>query len=155
MRKLLECLAFAALAALFYLTWTAIYGPNHLSGQIPTHFNGLGEPTSYGPVSTLWLLPVIGTGLYALITVVSAFPASFNFPVRVTAQNRDRLYRIATRMVVSIKAEILILFAFLQHAIIQSVRTQTNSIPLLLIPIALGVIFLTLGLHLAALVRSA
>lgn len=155
MRKLLELAAIAALAALVYFTWTALYGPNHLSGQIPTHFNGAGEPTSYGPVSTLWLLPAIGTGLYALITAVSFFPASFNFPVRVTAQNRDRLYRIAVRMVVGIKAEILILFAILQHAIIQSVRTETNSIPILLIPISLGVILLTLGLHLAALARSA
>lgn len=155
MRKLLEIAAIAALAVLVVLTWSALYGPGHLSGQIPTHFNSAGEPTSYGPASTLWLLPVIGTGLYILITAVSFSPSSFNFPVRVTAQNRDRLYRIAVRMVVAIKAEILILFVLLQHAILQSVRTQTNSIPLLLIPLALAVIFLTLALHIAALVRSA
>lgn len=155
MRKLLELLAIAALAALIYFTWTALYGPNHLSGQIPTHFNGAGEPTSYGPASTLWLLPIIGAALYTLITVVSLFPSSFNFPVRVTAQNRNRLHRIAVRMVVSIKAEVLLLFAVLQYAIIQSVRTQTNSLPILLMPIALGVIFLTLALHLVALRRSA
>lgn len=155
MRKLLEFVAIAALAALVYFTWTALYGPNHLSGQIPTHFNGAGEPTAYGPVSTLWLLPIIGLGLYVLITAVSFFPGSFNFPVRVTAQNRDRLQRIATRMVVGIKAEILVLFAILQHAIIQSVRTQTNSLPVLLMPIAIALIFLTMALHIAALVRSA
>lgn len=155
MRKFLELLSIAALAALFFVTWSALYGPNHLSGQIPTHFNRLGQPTSYGPVSTLWLLPVIGLGLYALITVVSFFPGSFNFPVRVTAQNRDRLQRIAMRMVVGVKAETLILFAILQNAILQSVRTQANSLPVLLMPIAIALIFLTIALHLVLLRRAA
>jgi hypothetical protein len=98
---------------------------------------------------------VIGLGLYALITVVSFFPGSFNFPVRVTAQNRDRLQRIAMRMVVGVKAETLILFAILQNAILQSVRTQTNSLPVLLMPIAIALIFLTIALHLVALMRAA
>jgi uncharacterized membrane protein len=155
MRKFLETISVAALATLLYLTWTALYGPNHLAGQIPTHFGAMGQPTSYGPASTLWLLPIVGLGLYALITVVGLFPGAFNYPVRVTVQNRDRLQRIAVRMVVGVKAEILILFAILQYEIIQSVRTQTNSLPILLMPMALALIFLTLALHIAALLRAA
>ena len=154
MRKLLEILAATALLTLLYITWAALYGPNHFTGQIPTHFGPTGEPTAYGPPTMLLLFPLIATVLYALMTAVSFYPSAFHYPVRVTAQNRPRLQRIILRLISFLKAETLLLFAVIQYQTIQAVRQQSNTLPVLLMPIALAVIFLTIALHLAALRRA-
>jgi len=155
MRKLLEAIAALALAVLFWITWVALYGPGKLTGQIPTHFGPTGQPTAYGPPSMLLLFPIIGIVLYALMTAVSFFPSSFNYPVRVTAQNRPRLQQLALNLIAFLKAETLVLFAVIQQQTIQAVRQQTNGLPVLLMPAALVLIFLTIGAHLVAMRRSA
>ena len=149
MRKLLELLAAAALLALLYVTWAALYGPSHLSGQIPTHFGPDGQPTM------LLAFPLIAVVLYALMTAVSFYPSAFHYPVRVTAQNRARLQRITLRLIAFLKAETLSLFAAIQYETIQAIRQQSNSFPVLLMPLALVFIFLTIALHIAALRRAA
>ena len=155
MRKLIEAIAALALAALLWTTYGALYGADKFIGQIPTRFGPGGQAVAYGPPSMLLLFPLIGMVLYALMTTVSFFPSSFNYPVRVTAQNRPRLQQIALNLVSFLKAETLVLFAAIQHQTIQAIRQQTNSLPVLLMPAALVLIFVTIALHLAAMRRSA
>ncbi|HCZ36828.1 MAG TPA: hypothetical protein DHV26_12980, partial [Cytophagales bacterium] len=63
--------------------------------QIPTHYDHTGTPTTSGSKNSLWLLVAINTSLYVLITVVSRFPHSFNYPIEITSQNAERKYTLA------------------------------------------------------------
>jgi uncharacterized membrane protein len=83
-RKLLAFIAVAALAASGALTAMAIHGTPPLPARIPTHFDAAGNINGWGEPRMLWLLPIIATGVVGLMTLVSFFPQSFNYPVRVT-----------------------------------------------------------------------
>jgi hypothetical protein len=110
MRKSIEFVGLGFLVALYYITWSALTGPQRLPDRIPTHFDISGTPNAWGPPSTLWLLPIVGTALYVLITLIAHFPATFNYPVRVTPLSLPRIQDETKNMVSWIKAEIACLF---------------------------------------------
>ena len=155
MRKLLHILALAALAILLWITCDALYGPNHLIGRIPTHFGLDGQPNAWGEPKMLLMLPAVAAFLYLIMTVASRFPGAFNYPVRVTAQNRPRLQRIALNMIAWLTAETVSLFAALQYFIVQAVRTPHIALPPALMLIAIVLIFFTMALHIVAMRRTA
>ena len=155
MRKLLHILSLAALATLLWITYAALYGPNRLTGRIPTHFGLDGQPNAWGEPKMLLMLPAVAAFLYIVMTVAGRFPNAFNYPVRVTPINRPRLERIALNMIAWLTAETVSLFAILQYFIVQAVRTQQNALPPALMLIAIAVIFLTMALHISAMRRAA
>jgi uncharacterized protein DUF1648 len=155
MRKLFQLISVIALATIVWFTYDALYGPNPLTGRIPTHFGIDGQPNAWGEPKMLLLLPGFAAALFLLMTIVGRFPSSFNYPVRVTPQNRERLQQIALNMVAALTAETVSLFAILQYFIIQSVRLQRNGLPPALMLISIVVIFLTIGTHILAMRRAA
>ena len=150
MRKLLQILSLVALATLLWITWSALYGPNPLAGRIPTHFGPDGQPNAWGDPKMLLMLPAIAIFLYLLMTLASRYPASFNYPVRVTAQNRQRLERIALNMIAWLTVETVALFTTLQYFILQAIRTQHNALPPALMIVAIVLIFFTMAIHISA-----
>ncbi len=155
MRKWLEVIAVAAIAFQVWLTYSALAGPNPLPSQIPTHFDAAGNPNGWGSPSILLFLNVITIGLYLLITVVAMFPAGFNFPVRVTEENRLRLQNTALNMIVWVKTELVCLFTVLLWSMIQAVRSGEGRLPPLLMPAFIVLIFGTVAWHLVAMIRAA
>ncbi len=155
MRKFLELVTAAALLALVFFTWTALHGTNPLPARIPTHFGVSGQPDGWGPPASLWILPMAACGLYLLITVVSFFPGSFNFPVRAISSTRSRLEALALKMIAWIKTELICLFLILQISIVQSVRSGHAALPPLLVPACLVLIFATIAAHIVLIVRAA
>lgn len=155
MRRSLEVVGLSALAVQIWITYQALAGPDRLPDRIPTHFDAAGNPNGWGSPSVLLFLVVLTIGIYLLITVVSLFPAGFNFPVQVTAQNRLRLEELGLNMVILIKVELACLFATLQWAMIQAARSGEGRLPPLLVPGFLILIFATVGWHLIAMVRTA
>jgi hypothetical protein len=154
MRRPLQLISLIALAILLWITWQALYGPNPLTGRIPTHFGLDGQPDAWGEPKMLLLLPGMGIALFLLMTIVGRFPASFNYPVRVTPKNRERLQQIALSMIAALTAETVTLVAALQYFTIQSVRLQRNGLPSALMLASIFVIFLTMGAHIIAMRRT-
>ncbi len=95
MRKILEALALVALVLQAVLTWKAFLGPDRLPARVPLHFDLAGNPDGWGTPATLLYFPGIAVFIYLLFTVVTRFPSAFNYPVRVTPQNRARLEALA------------------------------------------------------------
>jgi uncharacterized membrane protein len=155
MRKTLEALGIAALALLAWVTYRANYGPAPLPPTIPTHFAFDGRPNAWGSLATLWLLPAIGIGVYLVISLVALFPASFNYPVRVTPANRPRLQALTLLMIAWIKFELAGLFLYIQWSIIQSVRDGRMAISPFIVPISIGAIFATVAIFIVAILRIA
>jgi hypothetical protein len=154
MRKLLELASLLAVAFLCWITYDALYGPKPITGVIPTHFDLAGHPNHYGSPQSLQILAAAGIGLYLLTTLISQFPRAFNYPVRITEENRPRLQRLAQDMLAWMKTEILILFAVLQHSIIDSVRHGAAALNPLPIFLFLPITAITTAWYISAMRRA-
>lgn len=81
--------------------------------KIPGHYNYAGEVDRWGNKSELWICPVIALLFYIGFTVLEAFPRLWNTGVRITEENRDRVYRLLKNVVVTMKGVIVVIFTFL------------------------------------------
>jgi len=154
MRRTLEGLSLCALVDMGWTTWRAFHGRVALPDRIPTHFDVSGQPNGWGSPASLLLLPCIAVFVYVLLTVVSLFPSSFNYPVRVTAQNRDRLQGIALSMMAWVKAELCCLFALIQLLTIAAARIGRLGMSPFMVPLAIVIVFVTIGAHFIAMGRA-
>jgi uncharacterized membrane protein len=154
LRVVLELVAAAALIALIWVSYSALHGPHALAGRIPTHFGADGQPNAWGSPATLWLLPMMTAFLYGTMSLASFFPASFNFPVRVTAADRPRLEGLALRLISWLKAELACLFLWIQLQMIDSVRAGGARLSALMMPAVLVIVFGTIIAHIVAMSRA-
>lgn len=154
MRRSAEIFGLAGLFVLIWQTWAALWGPNHLPGRVPTHFDAAGTPNAWGPPNGMLLLPIVAVFVFVLITVVARFPHSFNYPVRATPQNIERLRSVTLDMLAWVKAEIAWLFAVLQWVFVRAAEAGDGSLFPKVLPAFLVVIFGTLGIYVSALIRA-
>jgi uncharacterized membrane protein len=156
MRKILEVVGLGMLAVIYWITWTALNGPDRLPDRIPTHFDISGNPNGWGSPNTLLLIPIVATGVYLLITVLASIPTTkFNYPVRVTTANLPFIQERTRDMVSWIKVEMICLFTYVQLSIIQAARSSEFRLSPLMIPVFLAAVFGTVGWYLVAIVRGA
>ena len=84
---------------------------SQIPDQIPTHYNFAGEADGYGGKGSLIFMMVLAWFVFVLITVLMRFPNTWNMPVKVTAENKARLYSITRAMLEVIKMLVSLLFA--------------------------------------------
>lgn len=84
---------------------------SQIPDQIPTHYNFAGEADGYGGKGSLIFMMVLAWFVFVLITVLMRFPNTWNMPVKVTAENKARLYSITRAMLEVIKMLASLLFA--------------------------------------------
>ena len=84
---------------------------SHIPDQIPTHYNFAGVADGYGGKGSLIFMMVLAWFMFILITVLMRFPNTWNMPVKVTAENKARLYSITRAMLEVIKMLASLLFA--------------------------------------------
>jgi uncharacterized membrane protein len=155
MRRIPEILSAALLALLFLVTVPAFYGPERLPARIPTHFNAAGQADGWGSPETLLLLPVIAAVLYLLMTWVARHPSAFNFPVRVTPRNRQRLEALALNMIAWLKTEVIGVFLSVEWGAIHAARHPEQVLSPLLMPIFLALVFATAIGYVIAMFKTA
>lgn len=155
MQKTLNAIAVVALCFTWAITLLALYGSQPLPARIPVHFDAAGHVNGWGSPGMLWLMPAIVTGVFLLMVWVTRRPNAFNYPVRVTPANRPVLQALAIAMVGWIKAEMVLLFAWIQWATIESARRGASAISPWLIPIWILIIWFTIGWYFVAMRRAA
>ncbi|MGQ2982482.1 DUF1648 domain-containing protein [Flavobacterium sp.] len=137
--KILEAMAIVLVAVL----WTMlVFGYANLPETIPIHFNGVGDPDGYGDKNTLFLLPVIGTLLYFMLTVLSTRPHIFNYPVAITPENAEKQYRISVRMMRAIKLSVLVVFCTIEYGSYRVALGKQEGLGSYFIIFVLAVIFI-------------
>ena len=67
-----------------------------LPEMIPTHFGFRGEVTETGVKSILLGMFGVMFGMLVLIAVIERFPKFWNFPVRITEENKGRMIALGT-----------------------------------------------------------
>lgn len=108
-----------SLSGLICLIILPIYYFNDLPDLLPKHFNASGHPDSFGDRNTIWMLPVIGVVMYAGLSILSRYPHLFNYPVKITKENTEKLYTIGTRTVRILKLTIIFIFFYINYTTIK------------------------------------
>ncbi len=140
----MELLAMAGLALLFGY---AVYWYRFLPDTIPTHFSAGGKVDGYGSKGSLFMLPAIGVFIYALLTLVSLIPHTFNFPGKITPQNALRQYRLAIRLIRVLKIVLVFLFFFIVMMIVRSALNARLDQSIFMLPVMLGLTFIPIVVY--------
>lgn len=112
-----------------------------LPQRIPTHFGFDGQPDGWGGKANLLLYLGINLPMYLLLTIAGRYPHTFNYMVKITAENAKCQYRIAKRMMLSLKLEIMILFSYLEYNQIQIAKEHGKGLGTAFIFVVLIVVF--------------
>lgn len=86
------------LLAILLIVLPALLMP-YLPEVVPIHFNIYGEPDGYGSRCLLLITPVTGFLLYALIKWSGKFREYFNYPVKITPENRQMQEGLVYRLI--------------------------------------------------------
>ena len=152
MKKLSEAASLILLAVMAWMAWSALHGPNPLSERVATHFDAAGNANAWGSPGGIVVLPVFGFVIYGISSIVPIFRSFFNYPVKVTPENRERLEALALRLLSLIKVEALALFLWIERTILQAMRQGNGNFRPGLMPIFLTVVLGTVGIHIAAMI---
>ncbi|WP_018611653.1 DUF1648 domain-containing protein [Segetibacter koreensis] len=115
---------------------------------IPTHFNASGQVDSYGNKKTLIILPLLATIIYFVLTQINKHPRGFTYLIKITEDNAEKQYAIATRMYRFLKLATLVIFSLIILFTYLTTIGVTNGLGfwflpltevLLLIPTAIGI----------------
>jgi len=72
---------------------------NQLPDQIPIYFNSpTKDANGFGSKSILWMSPIICGIIVIGLYILNRFPHIFNYPVKITAENAEYQYKLATQM---------------------------------------------------------
>ncbi len=91
-----------------------------LPDEIPSHYGANGHPDGYSGKKIIWTLPIIGVLVYAGLLWLNKYPHMFNYPQKVTADNAERLYTVATKITRFINTQIAVVFAYIMYSTIQT-----------------------------------
>jgi hypothetical protein len=112
-------IAVAILAPFVYLA----FNWSGMPGSVPMHFGMTGKPDGWGPRWTLFLLPVTAVVVVSLLTFGKRFPSHFNYPVKVTAENRERQQRLGLELLDEMRFVVAVMLGYIS---IQQMRTALN-----------------------------
>ncbi len=90
----------------------AIWTYPSLPEKIPTHYNFLGEIDGWGEKSVVWWILAIEVSSFVLVSLLSFFPQIHNYPVKVTDENRETLYRNSSLFASQLTLSMTVTFAY-------------------------------------------
>ena len=125
----------------------AVWGS--LPDQIPGHFDFAGNVTRYDPKGTLLIMPILNWVMFLGMSLVERFPNLWNTGVKVTRENKVRVYRILLNMIVTTKLSVVVVFL-----IISINQTLGGSLPGWLMPAALSLVLVPLIFFTVKLIRA-
>ncbi len=138
----IESIAVLGLAASILIPVIAF---KNLPDTIPTHYGFNGKADDWGSKTSIFILPAISMILYLSLTILNKFPHTFNYPAKITAENALRMYTMATRVLRTIKAFVILLFLFIEW---QTCNVSAGSklpswfLPaVLIVPVMLPIVF--------------
>lgn len=153
MRKWLEGIALLILGLHISITVRALFGSDQLPERIPIQFDATGQAIGWGSPAMLLLLPAITLIIYLLFTVVTRFPGAFNYPVKITALNRQRMQNLAVDMMAWLKVEIVCLLTWMQWVTVEVARNPGRHLPSMT-PAVLVAVFATVSVYIVMMFRA-
>lgn len=132
--KAFELIGWLMLVALWALV---LFNYSNLPGTVPTHFNASGEVDGTGDKATIFILPVLGTVLFVILTLIARSPQVFNYPTGITTENAKSQYINATRLIRYLKLLNLIIFFVIVFKTLQTAAGKADGLGPWFLPITL------------------
>lgn len=92
---------------------------SELTATVPMHFNIKREADLFGPKVTIWIGTAIAIACYILMTFIAKSPDNWNYPVPLNPANADIQYKIGMDMLIWMKAEMMMMLAFIEWQVIR------------------------------------
>ncbi|PZR22491.1 MAG: hypothetical protein DI539_05335 [Flavobacterium psychrophilum] len=108
---ILEVIGYVGLAALWIFVSVMYY---KLPDIVPVHFNLAGEADGFGSKKISFLLPILASFQFLVLSVVQEYPEQFNYPVTITAENAEKQYTNAVRMMRAIRVVLVTVFLIVE-----------------------------------------
>jgi uncharacterized membrane protein len=108
-----------SIAVLFFMFAFLVTNWSSIPETIPSHYNASGLVDGWGSKNSLLLFPGICLVMYALLTVVSFFPKTWNLPGKTTEENKARRYSAALSLMCMLKLEMLLTFTFITVSMVK------------------------------------
>ncbi len=121
----------------------------HIPNEIPGHYNAIGEIDRITSKGSLIALPIVAWIMYIGISIIERFPQIWNTGVRVTEENKEKVYRILKNMLGTVKLLLVVAFSYLT---INSAMAKPLSV--LFLPVFLSLIFGSLIFFIVKLVAA-
>jgi uncharacterized membrane protein len=113
-----------------------------LPTTIPIHFNSSGQADNYGNKLTLLILPILATVIYFGLTQLNKYPHIFNYMTKITEDNAQKQYTIATRMLRFLKLSILVIFSLIILFTYLTTIGVTNGLGSWFLPLTFGLLLI-------------
>ncbi|ELC8442432.1 DUF1648 domain-containing protein [Clostridium perfringens] len=121
---------------------------------IPTHYNFHGEIDAYGSKNMLFFLLPIVVMLYIGLYVLARYPQVYNYAIRITDENKERQYNMASTLIRVLNIELVSIFTYIQLKQVASIFSETDKLSLWFLPIVLAIIFGTLAFYIYKSVKN-
>ena len=142
------------LIGLVILVILPVYFYHELPIQIPKHFNLLGEVDAYGNRNIIWLLPAIGLFFYIGFTFLAKIPFAYNYPVKITEENAEKMYTLGAKTIRILKVTIILSFTFLNYKTITIALNHSTEIGKFYLPVFLIVIIAYLATMIYKMIKA-
>lgn len=136
-----------AIGGLFLIVVMPALFWSSLPARVPTHFGVSGVVDAWGDKRSILILPAVSLVLYALLTIANRYPHKFNYAWPITPQNAERQYKLAHSLLIWLKMEVMLLFAYLEWTTIGTALDQTAGLGIAFLPLVLVAIFGTIGIY--------
>lgn len=130
----ISCMAFMLATGLFYFS--------SLPEQMPIHFNASGQVDDYGPRTMIFLLPGLAIATSVIIVLIGRDPKNYNFPVKVTDQNREALIGESRLLISAIMLITNGLLAYIHWGVLQIGLGNQNGLSATYIWLFIGLVLL-------------
>lgn len=104
------------------ITW------KNIPDMIPGHYNIAGEIDKYSSKNSIWILIVVQILLFTMMSVLERFPNIWNTGVKITEENRERVYTNLRNMQTYLKMMIMIYFSYMTLQSIAGERLNSISV---------------------------
>ena len=135
----LELISKVFLVVMWGLT---VYTFLKLPAIIPIHFNASGQVDNHGNKQTLLILPILATIIYFGLTQLNKYPHIFNYMTRITEDNAEKQYTIATRILRFLKLAILLIFSLIILFTYLTTIGVTNGLGFWFLPLTFGLLLI-------------
>jgi len=126
-----------------------------LPESIPTHFDFAGRVDAWGDKTDILLLFGLSILFYAGLTWLSRYPQKFNYPWKISENNAERQYHLASNFVKVIELRSVWLFAIISLQMIGIALGQISSLGYLFVPLVIAITSATVIGYLILASRSA
>lgn len=138
----IEALGIFLLALLWFV---AIWHYPDLPETIPVHYNLAGEADGFGEKKNIFLLPIIGTVQYVVISFLQEYPHLFNYWGKISPENAKKQYTNAVRTIACLKCAMILLFLVINYQTVRVAMGKTEGLGTWFSPVGIGLILLLVG----------